>query len=455
MSHKILLIDESAMLRRITANLLHNQAKGYEVFTATRAVEGFARACTGGVGLILLDYQIAGLADAGLCRRLCAEARTSHIPIILFVGQGIQPPDPTILTANVVEILSKPFAPEQITGLVNAIFDFKQKNIPLKEIRSSLHPVIPPGHTRGSFSLPSNEPPASEDKRTIPSSTSLTRPAVVAEGNGDYLAERRVALRGTTRTVSLAATLRAIAARGSSGILSFWSDHAEPTDVVFEGGRLLAVTTRDATTYALSAAENLPGKVSQATLDMALAEQRHSGAPFLLTLGTGGLLSKAAAVSLLRQFGQRHFARLWLQRDLTMKYELQQPDSLPSYVFRLEPVDKSIDEWLLAAARLLRQDDLTPSLRHEGTVGTPFPQADSETLLSSLKLHEEEQEFLALADGNRSLPKIAEMLKVSQEAAYLLAFRFRSLDILSYRPAPTAFVMTPRTRLRPILPADR
>ena len=457
MSHRILLIDESAMLRRITANILHSQSGRYEVITATRAAEGFARACTGEVGLILLDFQVAGLADAELCRLLRAETRTSHIPLVLLVGQGVQPPALTPLPTNVVEVLSKPFTPEQITGLVNTVFDFVRKNLGLEEIRSNLHPPSSHGRRRGepSFSSPSHGLAEEKPSRKVPDSTFSRGVPDVAEVAGNYFAGGHAIVKGIARTASVATTLRAVADRRVSGILRFWSEGGEPTEMVLDCGRVLAVTTRDAATYAVSAAQSLPAKVSQATLDNALSEQRASGAPFMLTLGTSGLLSKAAAVGLLRHFGQRHFARLWLQRGVMMNYELQQPDTLPTHVLRLEPAQESTDEWLLEAARLLRLDDVTPGLRHEGTVGTPFPHPDSEHILRNLALREDEQAFLAVADGHDSLPKIAESLKISQDTAYLQVFRFRSLDVLSYRPAPKAFVMTPRTSSHRILPLDR
>ena len=140
MSHRILLIDESVMLRRITANLLRSQAGRHEVVAAVRSAEGFARACVGDIDLVLLDYQLAGLAHAELCSRLWEEPRTCRIPTVLLVGHGVQPPALASLPPNVIETLTKPIAPEQLAGLVNTIVGFKRANLSLEDIRVSLHP---------------------------------------------------------------------------------------------------------------------------------------------------------------------------------------------------------------------------------------------------------------------------------------------------------------------------
>ena len=292
MSHKILLIDESVMLRRITSNFLCSQPGRYEVVAVARGTEGFARACAGDINLILLDYQIAGFTNAELCRRLLAEPRTCKIPTVLLVGHGVQPPTLGLLPSNIIETLTKPIAPEQLIGLVNAIFGFTRVNFSLEGIRDSLHPAVndrildePSAPTAGSARQRLLKKDESASASTPMSSKLDEQPPA-------YLTTGKVLLKGDTKAFSLSQLVRSIADRRVTGVLRLWTTAAEPTEIVFDQGSVLAVSTRDAGTFAAWATDALPPKVSQATLDEAVAEQRKSGTPFLLTLGTGGLLPK-------------------------------------------------------------------------------------------------------------------------------------------------------------------
>ena len=47
------------------------------------------------------------------------------------------------------------------------------------------------------------------------------------------------------------------------------------------------------------------------------------------------------------------------------------------------------------------------------------------------------------------------MLGLTAETAYLLLYRFRCLEAMDYRPAPAAFVVTPRAGKRRVLPLKR
>lgn len=454
MARRILLIDDSAMLRRIAGNILHAQPSRYEVVVATRAVEGFAMACAGGIDLILLDHRLGDVARTEVCHRLQHEARTEHIPVILMVRQGAEPPS---LPENVVGTLVKPFSPEELSGMVNAVLGLTRVGSTLAELRASLHPEA--WLARPVEAFEGARPSSSISWRDRGPGTMTPRPS----GTLNTLLQDRAGFgdgaclfKGDTTATSLRMVMHSTADAGLTGMLRLWPGDGPCTEVFFDQGRLVVVSTRDGAAYAARAADALPTKVSAATLDDAVAEQTATGTPFLLTLGTGGLLSKSAAIALLDQFGQRQFARLWPQRCRPpVRYEFEPLDALPHYALRLSPVAICLDEWLFATTRHLRHEDLGTLLRHEGTVGTPSYQAGAEAVLKDLKLTEDEQALLELIDPRRDLPNLARSLGVRQEAAYLHLFRFRCLEVLSYRPAPAAFVMTPRTFLRRVLPLER
>ena len=226
-------------------------------------------------------------------------------------------------------------------------------------------------------------------------------------------------------------------------------------EIYFEAGRLVVVATRDADTYSVDAPQVLPAKVSPATLEAALDEQRTTSVPFFLTLGSRGLLSKAAAVDLVHRFGQRYFAQLWERRSPSVRCKFVRLDALPGFALRLEPRRESVEEWLLATLRRLSSDDIAATARHEGFVGTPVFTRQGLSLLNYLELTPPEKEFARRVGGRLDLPKIALSMGITAETGYLLLYRFRALDVMEYRPAPVAFVVTPRTSVRRVLPLKR
>ena len=458
MGHPVLLIDDSAILRRIATAVLGGPSLRCEVLTATRVTEGFARACGTPPGLILVDAHLAGTAKAEWCERLLAEPRTAGIPVVLLLGRGTPAPKVEDLPDNVVDTLSKPFTPEQLLACVTTIHGTLKDGGSFASIRQRLGSsarergilVDRQGATAIVAERPDKRPgsgPGANPKGGVlgPRGASeptgcAVQPGVVWEAAG---------------TGSLRSTFQRIAAEKGSGVLALTVSGQPLLDVYFDGGSVVVVTTENAAAYTSGAAEVLPRKVSPATLEAAADEQRLSGVPFLLTLGARGLLSKAAAVDLVHQFGQRFFARVWTMRAASISGVFTPMDALPGFTLRLEPRRESVDAWLLGTLRCVGPEDLAARTRHEGCVGTPSFLRNGQALLESLSLTDREREFSRRVNGKLDLPGIAKGMGCTAESAYLVLHRFRALEIMDYRPAPVAFVVTPRTSVRRVLPLRR
>ncbi len=223
------------------------------------------------------------------------------------------------------------------------------------------------------------------------------------------------AFRRDAGLVSIRATMQQVAREGLTGVLRFRPPSGVPVEVFCENGRLVVVTSRDAAVYSEGARDVLPDKVSPATLEAAVLEQARDGVPFFLTLGTHGLLSKAAAESLMHQFGQRCFARLWAVKASSLPYDFEVLDALPGFAMRLAARPETVDEWLLGTLRQLRPDDLADLARHEGMVGTPHPRKDGDAILRPLLLTTDERDFYKGADGRHSLPTLGKQLGLTPE----------------------------------------
>lgn len=458
MDYKILLIDDSAILRRIATNVLAAQAGCGEVVTATRATEGFARACASGAGLILVDYQIAGYPKADLCQRLLDEPRTSRVPVVLLLGPGMTPPPRETLPANVVDYLVKPFTPEQLIGTVRNLFGRAGTEPPVRRIAETAAPraqrtEAAADHHEVALAM-SSALVARRETQRFPKTRRVapTRPVGPAHAAPVHT---QAAGHRPGDPARLRNALAAAANRRETGVLRVHVGTNDPTEIYLENGQIVVVATRDAHRYSEDAEEVVPAKVSLATLEDAVVEQVRSGTPFLLALGSSGLLSKSAAVALLHRFGQRHFARLWTEPPETLMFAYEALDALPGFALRLEPRSEPLDAWLLAASRHLQLEDLAATVRHEGLGGVPRPHGGDLSAEASLSLDEQEQEFVRLADGRRGLAAVAAQLQATVEQAFVLLYRFRCLGRMDYRAAGSAFVVTPRTSVRRVLPLQR
>ena len=316
MGKRILLIDESAMLRRIAASVLGAQPGRYEVLAATRAMEGFVQACNNGVDLVLVDQRLSNLPGDDLTRRLHAEPRTAHLPVVLLVGRGVPLPPLASLPINVVETMAKPFAPEQLASVVNAIIDLTRNGVDFAALRARLHPEPKPVVADPPFRAAVQEaPPAWGAKPVLPA----PHPSAA------------FAFRRDAGLVSVRATMQQVVREGLTGVLRFRPPGVAPVEVFIENGRVVIVSSRDAAAYSAGAPGVLPDKVSPATLEAAVRTQAQDGVPFFLTLGTHGLLPKAVAESLIHQFGERCFARVWTVTPPSLSYEFEALDALPGF----------------------------------------------------------------------------------------------------------------------------
>ena len=446
MDHKILLIDDSAILRRIATNVLSTRAGCGEVVTATRATEGFARACTLGAGLILVDYQIAGFPRADLCQRLLDEPRTSRVPVVLLLGPGMTLPAPETLPANVVDHLVKPFTPEQLLSTVRSVFKAAPMEAPIRHLPPAVRaPETMADHHEVAVALSTAAVARRETSRF--SGVHRHPPRSPAPVRGQGLESR------PAEPIHIHDALVAAANRGETAVLRVHDRDGGSTEVYLDGGRIVVVATRDAARYGEDADGVVPPKVSSATLEDAIASQTESGTPFFLSLGSCGLLSKSAALTLLHRFGQRHFARLWAKPTGTLTFEYETLDALPGFALRLEPRPEPVEAWLFEASRYLQSADIAALMRHEGLGGVP--RLHGASILEALPLDDQEREFIRWMDGRRNLATVAAGVTITPEHAFLLLYRFRCLGLMDYRPAGSAFVVTPRTSVRRVLPLQR
>lgn len=113
MAKKILIVDdEPDLLDVVTLRLRH---AGYEITDAIDAESAILSLQKDLPDLVLLDLLLPKMQGDELCRKLKADDKFKHIPIILFTASVVRPANKKELKAmGADDCIMKPFQPEDL-----------------------------------------------------------------------------------------------------------------------------------------------------------------------------------------------------------------------------------------------------------------------------------------------------------------------------------------------------
>jgi diguanylate cyclase (GGDEF)-like protein len=112
----VLVADNEADIRRLVE--LNLQLDGYTVAFARDGEEALRQAIELRPALVLLDVMMPKLDGFEVCRRLRADARTSHIPVIILTAKSLTVDKVVGLTAGADDYVLKPFEPVELLARV-------------------------------------------------------------------------------------------------------------------------------------------------------------------------------------------------------------------------------------------------------------------------------------------------------------------------------------------------
>ncbi len=116
MDNRVLVVDNEADIRRfIEVNL---RLEGFEVISAAAGDEALEMARAEESALVLLDVMMPGIDGIEVCRRLRADPRTSHIPVILLTAKSMTVDKVVGLAAGADDYVLKPFDPMELVARV-------------------------------------------------------------------------------------------------------------------------------------------------------------------------------------------------------------------------------------------------------------------------------------------------------------------------------------------------
>lgn len=135
MSATLLLVDDDEFIRSLTRDVL--EESGYKVEVAGDGIAAWEalNRSPAHFDLVLLDKQMPQMDGIALLRRIKADARFNHLPVVMLTGANCQKDIAEGLAAGAYYYLTKP-SPEEVLKLVisNALDEWRQK----RELRAQL-----------------------------------------------------------------------------------------------------------------------------------------------------------------------------------------------------------------------------------------------------------------------------------------------------------------------------
>lgn len=116
---KILVVeDEKNIARVVTYNL---EREGYQVDVATDGEQALEQIRRAPPDLVLLDLMLPTVDGLEICRRLRADAKTAHLPIIMVTAKTQEADRVVGLELGADDYLPKPFSPRELVARVKAV----------------------------------------------------------------------------------------------------------------------------------------------------------------------------------------------------------------------------------------------------------------------------------------------------------------------------------------------
>ena len=114
---KILVVDDSAMIRQILRGLL-KQLGHTDVVQATNGEDALAKLRTNAIDLILLDLHMPGMGGIGLLKVVRTSSDFEHIPVIIISADTDPHQTENALRLGANSYINKPF---KLDGLREAL----------------------------------------------------------------------------------------------------------------------------------------------------------------------------------------------------------------------------------------------------------------------------------------------------------------------------------------------
>jgi len=120
----ILVVDDTSDTRDIYS--LYLSSKGFKVPTARDGISGLEAASVHQPDVIVMDLSMPGVDGIEATRRLKADPRTAHIPVVLLTAYPLNAVQGGALEAGADDFLTKPCLPDKLERHVRRLLGRRQ-----------------------------------------------------------------------------------------------------------------------------------------------------------------------------------------------------------------------------------------------------------------------------------------------------------------------------------------
>src|SRR5262245_49791392 len=127
---RILVVDDEPDLLELVKH--HLQREHYEVTTALDGEVALAQARRNPPDLVVLDLMLPGIDGLEVCRRLRADPRTMHVPIVMLTAKGEETDAVIGLSQGADDYVRKPFGSKELLARIAARLRISRDESPLE-----------------------------------------------------------------------------------------------------------------------------------------------------------------------------------------------------------------------------------------------------------------------------------------------------------------------------------
>jgi len=174
MSKRLLVVDDEPNLLRAVAACL--KAEDYEVSTARSGHEALMQLANSVPDLIISDIRMPGMDGYKLARQLRGSPRTALVPIVFLTAKDETADRIEGFRAGIDAYLTKPFEPDELIAVVNAILHRVERT------HSHIARLVSSGNTEdASLSLQDETLTDAENRVAVAVSRGLSNKEIAAE----------------------------------------------------------------------------------------------------------------------------------------------------------------------------------------------------------------------------------------------------------------------------------
>lgn len=129
---KILIIEDETDISELVA--LHLEREGHDAICVANGLQAQPTVLEHQPDLIVLDLMLPGLDGIQVFKRLRADTRTSHIPVVMLTAKGQVADKITGLELGADDYITKPFSPRELLLRISAILRRVKKVTHISEI---------------------------------------------------------------------------------------------------------------------------------------------------------------------------------------------------------------------------------------------------------------------------------------------------------------------------------